>query len=175
MTIDIAELGPAHVQEWRALRLRALAEAPEAFLSSVEQAAAQPLEDLAARFSASANVDAPIFGAFREGVLVGTAGLGRQDRPKTRHTATIWGVFVAAEARGLGLGDRLIAAAVERARRMPGLERITLIVTASNVAARRIYERAGFVAFGLEPRALRLGDQYFDDLHMWLDLIAAIT
>lgn len=170
MTIEIVELGPAHVEEWRALRLRALADAPEAFLSSVEQAAAQPIAELAERFSAEANVEAPIFGAFREGTLVGTAGLGRQDRPKTRHSATIWGVFVASEARGLGIGDALIAAAVARARRMPGLERITLIVTASNDAARRIYERAGFVAFGLEPRALKLGEVYHDDLHMWLDL-----
>ena len=170
MTIEIRELGPDDVLEWRAMRLRALTEEPDAFLSSAEQTAAQPVAELAARFTAEANVESPIFGAFRDGVLVGTAGLMRLERPKVRHTTSIWGVFVAPEARGLRLGDRLVAAAVDRARRMPGVERVTWIVTASNVAARRIYDRAGFVAFGLEPRALKIGDRSFDDAHMWLDL-----
>ncbi len=168
--VEIAELTTDHVHAWRALRLRALASAPAAFLQSVEEAEAQPLEELAARFSPAANVDSPIFGAFLAGDLVGTAGLARQARLKARHTAMLWGVFVAPEHRGLGIADALVAAVLARARAMPGLERITLAVLATNSAARKLYHRAGFVPYGYEPRAIRVGDEFFDDEHMVLDL-----
>lgn len=168
--IEIVELTPDHVTPWRALRLRALATEPAAFLQSVEEAEAQPLEELAARFSPEANVDSPIFGAFRAGELVGTLGLARQARLKARHTAVLWGVFVAPEHRGLRIAEALVTAAVARARAMPGLERITLAVLASNAAARRLYHRAGFVPYGYEPQAIRVGEVFHDDEHMVLSL-----
>jgi hypothetical protein len=44
--------------------------------------------------------------------------------------------------------------------------------TAPPVSARRIklYQRCGFVLYGLEPMAIRVGDEYLDKVHMWLEL-----
>jgi RimJ/RimL family protein N-acetyltransferase len=60
--------------------------------------------------------------------------------------------------------------AIGAARAQPGLEQLVLTVTDSNMAARRLYERAGFRSCGVEPRAIRVGDAYFDKNHMVLFL-----
>ena len=49
---------------------------------------------------------------------------------------------------------------------MPGLEQLQLSVQADNAHAMRLYERAGFTAWGREPRALRVGCAYHDKVHM---------
>ena len=38
------------------------------------------------------------------------------------------------------------------------------------LAARTLYEKFGFRSFGVEPRAIRVGDAYFDKNHMILFL-----
>ena len=45
-----------------------------------------------------------------------------------------------------------------------------LTVTETNVAARELYEKFGFRSFGIEPRAIRVGDVYYDKNHMILFL-----
>ena len=41
---------------------------------------------------------------------------------------------------------------------------------ASNRSARRLYEQAGFQAYGLEPAALHVGGEFFDEVLMVLRL-----
>ena len=36
-------------------------------------------------------------------------------------------------------------------------------VITDNERARRFYDRMGFVAYGLEKRALKIGERYFDE------------
>jgi RimJ/RimL family protein N-acetyltransferase len=40
----------------------------------------------------------------------------------------------------------------------------------ANAPARALYRAAGFEVFGVERRALRVGDRYFDEEHMVLHL-----
>ena len=47
---------------------------------------------------------------------------------------------------------------------------LTLTVTAGNASAVQLYERHGFVAYGTLPRAIKVGDEYHDKLHMALVL-----
>jgi ribosomal protein S18 acetylase RimI-like enzyme len=145
---------------WWALRLRALADHPDAFGSDLD-------ETLAAGEQAARNRFAPlhkhdrnqVFGAFTgEGNLVGVAGLLGTDRRKQRHRAFIWGVYVAPEARGAGVGKTLIEACVAHAREVPGTRQVHLTVASHNVSTVALYERCGFSRYGREPRALILPD-----------------
>jgi RimJ/RimL family protein N-acetyltransferase len=52
------------------------------------------------------------------------------------------------------------------------VEQVCLTVVASNVAARRLYSAAGFEEYGLERRALKVGDEYYDEVLMVLPLKA---
>ena len=50
------------------------------------------------------------------------------------------------------------------------MRQLILTVTAENVAARRVYERAGFAVHGREPQAVRIGAAPHDKLFMVLFL-----
>jgi RimJ/RimL family protein N-acetyltransferase len=80
------------------------------------------------------------------------------------------GMGVHPEYRGQGVGRRLIAAALEKARRR-GLERIELDVFADNVPARRLYESVGFTVEGVRRRYRKLDGKYDDNVLMALLLV----
>jgi ribosomal protein S18 acetylase RimI-like enzyme len=100
--------------------------------------------------------------------LYGLAGCYRESAVKQRHKAVIWGMFVAAEARGRGAGRLLLDAIIARASRWPGLEQLSLSVVPENVAARTLYVRRGFVPYAVEPRALAQDGRYYDLEYLWL-------
>jgi len=157
-------LGPADATLYRALRLRALREHPDAFTSSYEQDRDQPLEAAAQRLAAH-----PFWGAYRHAELYGFVGLERELRPKNRHKATVMGMYVAPEVGGQGVGRVLLDALVTYAR-ANGLESLVLTVTEGNERARRLYEQAGFRSFGIEPDAIRVAGRSCAKNHMHLDL-----
>jgi ribosomal protein S18 acetylase RimI-like enzyme len=161
VTVDDAE-------EFRALRLRALREEPEAFGSSWEEESQRSLEQTIARLQAS---DTIALGGFDDaGKLVGMVRLWREDGIKTHHKANIISMYVAPEVRGLGLGRMLLDAAIARARATPGIEQLVLAVVTVNAPARSLYRAAGFEVYGVEPRALKLGERYLDEEYMMLIL-----
>lgn len=157
----IRRLGSADAAAYRALRLDGLERHPEAFGASWEDEAARQLAWFAERLEANA-----VFGAWEAGALAGTAGLLVPTTPKLRHKGTLWGMYVRPDARRSGLGAALLAAVLDHAR--GAVEEVGLTVGAANAAARRLYEAAGFTAYGVEPRALKVAGQYHDEVLMTL-------
>src|SRR5204863_5305502 len=84
-----------------------------------------------------------VLGAFEE-ELIGVCGVARASAGLVR----LWGFFVKPEFRRRGVGKTLMEGAIQRAARMPNVVRMELGVSDSSVAARRLYERAGFVDTG---------------------------
>jgi GNAT superfamily N-acetyltransferase len=104
----IRPLDAADAAAFQALRLRGLREVPGAFGSTYEEEAGVPLDEVAARLARGAEREDVVFGALDgKGVLVGVAGLRRDSHRKARHRAHVWGMYVAPEARGRGLGRLL--------------------------------------------------------------------
>ncbi len=66
------------------------------------------------------------------------------------------------EARNQGIGRALLDAVVTHARTVSGVEDVVLAVTVGNEHARRLYIAAGFKPYCIEPRYIKLEDQYFD-------------
>ncbi len=112
-----------------------------------------------------------LLGAWRGTRLTGAIGCERDTRVKVRHVGHVIGMMVRAEARHRGVGQALLEACVATARGA-GLETLTLTVTAGNADAVGLYERNGFVPYGLLKRAIKVGTVYHDKLHMALDLRA---
>ena len=69
-------------------------------------------------------------------------------------------MFVRPEARRQGVGGALLKAIVRAAR--DTVEQLTLAVTEGNDGAIALYEKAGFVSYGVEPRSLKTASRYFD-------------
>jgi RimJ/RimL family protein N-acetyltransferase len=166
--IAIRRLVPDDVAVYRALRLRGLKEHPDAFTSGYDEEAAKPLAVTEARLALEA--DGRMWGAFVDGALVGAIGLLREPRVKIRHKGEVFGMYVVREHAAQGVGAALLSLLIGEARRESGLTQLTLTVTETNVVARKLYEKFGFRSFGIEPRAIRVGDTYFDKNHMILFL-----
>lgn len=165
--LTLRNLTPEDAKVYRALRLRALAEFPDAFTSSAAEEAAND-DWVAARLAQREGH--VLLGAFIGDTLAGSAGLDRKRRAKEQHKALLYGMFVAPEHGGRHIGRRMVDALTDTGRSWPGLEQITLTVTRSNERARRLYADAGFITFGIEHRAMKVGDAYYDKEHMVLFL-----
>ena len=171
MLTEIRQLKNKDALAYHELRLRGLREHPEAFTSSFEEESRKPLgwaqERLAHAPEAPYNF---VLGALSDARLIGIVGVSVEPRAKIRHKGTVFGMYVAPEYAGRGVGQRLLTACIQRARGIPGLEQLQLTVTDSNARAKTLYEKAGFRAFGLEQDAIKVGEEYFHKCHMTLDL-----
>src|SRR4051812_21225451 len=128
--MKIRLLTPADANSYWGLRLEALKNHPEAFLTSYEESVTREnaVEQTARNFTAEGNFT---FGAFDQGKLIGVVTLLLEERMKIRHRANIFAMYVTPSSRGLGAGKALMTAAVQKAKDVGGIEQINLNVTSS--------------------------------------------
>ncbi|QNK69156.1 GNAT family N-acetyltransferase [Variovorax sp. PAMC26660] len=163
--MHIRRLTLQDVPSFRALRLSALRDEPTAFGASYEEEAAFSPEVTATRLAE--HPDQGVFGAFDGATLLGIIALRRENMRKLRHKGMIFGMYVAPEARGKGIGRSLLSQALALAQSVPELLQVNLSVNASNVAAISLYESLGFETFGREPGAMKIDDVLHEELHMF--------
>ena len=125
----------------RAIRLRALADAPDAFGTTFEGAAAQPAETWSEQLQ-----ELPTFVAVNDGLDVGMVRC--QPDETEPDTALLISMWVAPASRRIGVGDALVDAAIEWAR-ANGVSRLQLYVVDDNAPAIALYARKGFRATGV--------------------------
>lgn len=162
--MEIRRLSSDDAQAYRDLRMRSFREHPEAFTTSYDELARQSLADTQKRMAAA---NMKFWGAYIDGRLCGYVGLDRETRTKSRHKATLVGMYVEPEAAGRGVGRALVEALLAQAR-ADGLELIVLTVTEGNEKAQTLYERCGFRSFGVEPRAIKVDARAWGKNHMYL-------
>ena len=165
----IRTLVASDAEAYRALMLEAYGAYPQAFTSSVAERAAMPLSWWEKRLSSRLDL---LLGGFAGDELAGIVGLAFEPREKAHHKVTLFGMYVNEAYQQQGLGRQLVEAALAEARRHSRLKLIQLTVTAGNDAAFALYQRCGFIQYGLEPLAVRVGEDYFDKIHMWRELKA---
>jgi RimJ/RimL family protein N-acetyltransferase len=164
----IRSLVAADVADYRRLRLESIVESPTSFFPSLEQASEVPLPEMRARIEPT-----PFqlfFGAFENDELVGMAGMLREPHAKTRHAATIMGVYVTPACRAKGLAKDLIQKIIAQAQSNPEILQLTLCVNTTNPVARSLYAKLGFVSTGVDKRRLYVDGQFYDEERMLLFL-----
>jgi ribosomal protein S18 acetylase RimI-like enzyme len=164
----IRRLIPADAAAFFTLRLAGLRESPSAFGSSYEEECGTPLSTIEARLAADSGRN--MFGAFDGDELVGLVAVGRETALKIRHKGYIRAMYVAEAYRGRGVGRRLMEHALAFAATMPGVQRLTISVTAGNAAATELYESMGFKEFGREPKSMIVDGLYYDEIMMARDV-----
>ena len=152
--IDIRRILPVDAALYRIVRLEGLQHHPEAFSASFATERAQGDSFFADRLAGS-----EVLGAFGLGELLGIVGLRVQPGLKEAHKGLLWGMYVRPQARQTGVGKRLVGALLEAAR--PRIELVQLFVWQGNSAARRLYERSGFIEYGLERNAVKHEGTYY--------------
>ena len=166
-TTMIRTLEDTDCEAFVALRRKALLDSPLAFAASPSDDRAASVESVREQLRGSS--DQVIIGAFRP-ALIGVVGLYRERHIKASHKMHIWGMYVAPQHRCQGIASQLLKAAVDHARRLSDVSWVHLSVSSAAPVAKRLYERAGFEAWGKEPAALRHDGQTVDEHHMALRL-----
>jgi GNAT superfamily N-acetyltransferase len=152
MRWEIRRIRPGEGEQLRDIRLRALSEDPGAFGSTFDEEAGRLMSvwDEAATTRSQGEVEST-FVAEAQGAWVGlAAGFRAEDDPATIGLFSMW---VAPEARGHGLGRRLVDEVVAWAR-SSGARAVRLGVIRGNGPAVELYRRAGFLLTG-DHRPLR--------------------
>jgi ribosomal protein S18 acetylase RimI-like enzyme len=158
----LRRLEASDAEAFRELRLEGLRNHPEAFGSSWEEESEKPLASFADRL----DKNIVLAGAASDRQILGVAAVGVQQALKERHKGFLWGMYLRPEARGSGLASALLEALLSEAR--GAVEEIKLTVVTTNVSAIRLYARHGFKEYGIERRALKVGERYYDELLMAL-------
>jgi RimJ/RimL family protein N-acetyltransferase len=165
--LEIRPLATGDATAFRQIRLQAISDSPSAVWPTYEEEAKRTVEEIEARIQRKDTQ--VVFGAFIDSKLVGIAGLRREPLEQVKHKAVLWGVFISPDRRREGLARKLFSSVLSFACD-EGVRQIQLCVNAENDRARNLYRSLGFKPFGLEPRAMRVDDKYFDEEHMVLRL-----
>jgi RimJ/RimL family protein N-acetyltransferase len=152
---------------FRRLRLKAIQDSPAALWPTYEEEARATRETIIARIQA--NDHQIVFGAFHDDELIGVTGLRREALAQVAHKAVLWGVYVDVKWRGSGVSRRLIQSTIAHARETKVLQ-IHLAVHTENPKAEGLYRSFGFEDNGVEPRAIRIGNRFYDERRMMLRL-----
>ena len=157
MGFSIRRLGPDDAAAYRVIRHEALANHPEAFVSTAEAFAQKPDADIRRTLEALT-----IFGAVLPDESLGgiNAFLGNEGA-KERHRGWMIQVYVRPEHRGTGMAAALIEHLVEHAR--AHVLQVHLGVWSENVPAIKLYERLGFEHYATEPRYLFVNGRFIDE------------
>lgn len=165
--MNIRQLNPNDSAIYKTLRLEALINSPEAFSSSFEEEENDSLEKYEIRFKGTSSFT---YGAFKQEQLLGTVTLLLETKKKLLHRATIVAMYVTPEARGMGVGKSLMLQAIQKAKEIGHVKQVYLVVTSTNEPAKGLYTSLGFKTYGIDKEALKIGDVFFDDELMVLNL-----
>lgn len=163
--ITIRPAVPDDAGQLRELRLEALASQPVAFAADYALTEADSVEVWVRYIDQAADSKSVICVAVAHERLVAMTGLVRGKWPKTRHSGMIWGVYVKADWRGLGVAGALLEECIAWGR-AHGLAIVKLGAVTTNTPAIRCYARCGFTVYGLEPQVICYEGVLYDELLM---------
>jgi ribosomal protein S18 acetylase RimI-like enzyme len=162
-SVTIRPFEAAEWPAWRALRLRALADSPDAFSATLADAQARADETWQALLAQT--VASPHHLPLLAEVNSKPAGLAWANIEAD--IATLYQVWVAPEHRGRGIARALLTRAIGWARER-GATAVELDVTAGDTPAVRLYRRLGFEAAGAPLPMTNRGDLHEQAMRLLL-------
>ena len=141
MTIDLRIMSADDWRAWRSVRLAALTNAPDAFGSRLQDWVDAPEDPWRQRLSIPGAIDLLAFDADENAAVGMATGTPDEDNGNRAQLISMW---VDPAARGRGVATALITAIAHWAARY-GAATLALSVMPDNAAARRTYEKNGFI------------------------------
>lgn len=164
MTILVSRIPDHRWQEYRDIRLMALAFDPNAFCSTYEEEKKFSKSDWQLR-------QKNMWFALVDEKIVGLIGLIKRPYRASQHIGDLVSLWVKPEYRGQGIAQRLVACVQEQASLMH-MRKISLQATVEQIDAINLYEKMGFCKIGLLKEEIKTNDgRFLDEYYMeWLAL-----
>jgi ribosomal protein S18 acetylase RimI-like enzyme len=163
--ISVVVLGQQDWRDLRAIRLEALRSEPAAYSSSFEETLARSDEHWQQRLASDHSVHLLARAQSRPIGMVG-GYLGSDEGDES--VAVVFGMYVAREYRGRGIGRLLLSSLIDRLSALPQISTIRLGVTETQDPARALYESMGFQVIGKTEEGIVVDDRQVDELIMEL-------
>lgn len=109
-----------------------------------------------------------VLGAFttNEHSLIGIAGCTCQSSVKRRHKGILWGLYINPLFRNQGIAKNLTSLVLQTAKNDTRCEQLLITVSPPGSPANNFYEKLGFIPYGIEYQALKIGVEYIDEILM---------
>lgn len=163
--ITIKEITSHQIKEYKDFLTRGLINEQGSF-------GVTPEEEASAPFPTEDAEDSFTLGAYADKDLIGVVSFIRdtRDRVKLRHKGRLIRMFVSDSHRGRGVGKLLVEELLKRVRNIHDIEKVTLTVVVSNSAAKSLYQKFGFVSYGVDEHAIKWNGKYSDDdlMVLWI-------
>ena len=167
MPVNIRRVRPTEGEQFRAIRLRALADSPAAFASTLAETEARPTGYWETRVrDGAAGEGSVLFVAEEDTAWIGLAG-GYVDETDGTQVPYLISMWVDPAHRGRGIGGALVERVIAWARDR-SFERLVLEVEATNASAISLYTRYGFRPTGtVQPHPTYAGlEEILMEIHL---------
>lgn len=110
--------------------------------------------------------------AIHAGKIVGNADVSRDKSGRRRsHHVGSFGITIAKEFRGVGLGELMMQTIIEEAKKeIPGLRIVKLAVYGENHTAQKLYTKMGFKEFGRLQEGAWYRGRYIEEIGMYTEV-----
>ncbi len=109
------------------------------------------------------------FLTFYQNELVAISDINMSDKTE-RHTGAL-GISVVKDLRGEGVGNVIMDLILKEAKKeLPELKIVTLEVYSTNDIAQKMYQKFGFVQYGLLPNGIMRGGSFEDAILMYKNI-----
>lgn len=164
-SVEVAKAAETDWEQYKELRLKGLQTDPTAFGRTYEEESARSDADWKKQISD------PYFQVFiaREGAMgAGIVGLRFSQTSLQHHLVKVGPMYVDPQFRRHHVGEALMKAALDEARKNPAITKVKLSVNTTQEAAFNLYKKLGFVQTGVEHNEIKIGDRYIDQIQMEL-------
>ena len=125
-------------------------------------------QELMIENSAKSENQLMVFAIMGEKIVGGLTFRG-SNRARIRHSGE-FGITVLKEFWGLGIGTQLVLFLIKWAKASNIIRKINLRVRSDNARAVELYSRLGFVEEGVITREFFIGTQFYDAIHMGMEI-----
>ena len=157
-----------HAKAYNDLVQLGLKSFPIAFETDFSQVENRPLKNVIEDLNEIEQSTGFLLGAFSpDNELVGTVFINPRIGPKVSHRADVFFMFILKKYQNKGVGKLLLNNAIERSKKIDGLEQLELSVSEYCPNAIHLYKKAGFQVTGSLKRQTKIDNIFHDYLIMW--------
>ena len=102
--------------------------------------------------------------------LVGMVGFRREAKKILRHKGSPWGLYEVPNLESYDVEETLLKEMIKAVRLYEDFDYVRTVQNAENIKKINLFEKLGFRQYGREERSMKIGEEYFDQVTLRLDL-----